>query len=232
MIQMEGVSRVFGQAPNEVKAIVDLNMSIQTGEYVAIMGPSGSGKSTLLHLVGCLDRPSSGRYLLEDREISSLDDTQLSRVRNEVLGFVFQQFHLLPRLNALKNVMLPLIYAPQYPPDASEKAGALLSAVGLGAKLSARPGELSGGQQQRVAIARALINEPSVILADEPTGNLDQESGKEILDIFEKLNQDGRTVIIVTHDPEVANRARRKIVLEDGMLLSDIPIGRTQGGQA
>ncbi|MBW1835639.1 MAG: ABC transporter ATP-binding protein [Deltaproteobacteria bacterium] len=232
MIQMEGVSRVFGQAPNEVKAIVDLNMSIQTGEYVAIMGPSGSGKSTLLNLVGCLDRPSSGRYLLEDREISSLDDTQLSRVRNEVLGFVFQQFHLLPRLNALKNVMLPLIYAPQYPPHASEKAGALLSAVGLGAKLSARPGELSGGQQQRVAIARALINEPSVILADEPTGNLDKESGKEILDIFEKLNQDGRTVIIVTHDPEVADRARRKIVLEDGMLLSDIPIGRTQGGQA
>ncbi|MBW2200697.1 MAG: ABC transporter ATP-binding protein [Deltaproteobacteria bacterium] len=232
MIQMEGVSRVFGRAPNEVKAIVDLNMSIQTGEYVAIMGPSGSGKSTLLNLVGCLDRPSSGRYLLEDREISSLDDTQLSRVRNEVLGFVFQQFHLLPRLNALKNVMLPLIYAPQYPPHASEKAGALLSAVGLGAKLSARPGELSGGQQQRVAIARALINEPSVILADEPTGNLDKESGKEILDIFEKLNQDGRTVIIVTHDPEVADRARRKIVLEDGMLLSDIPIGRTQGGQA
>jgi putative ABC transport system ATP-binding protein len=232
MIQMEGVSRIYGQTPNEVKAIVELNMSIQTGEYVAIMGPSGSGKSTLLNIVGCLDRPSSGRYLLEDREVSSLDDTRLSRVRNEVLGFVFQQFHLLPRLNALKNVMLPLIYAPQYPPHASEKAGALLSAVGLGAKLSARPGELSGGQQQRVAIARALINEPSVILADEPTGNLDKESGKEILDIFEKLNQDGRTVLIVTHDPEVADRALRKIVLEDGMLLSDTPIDRTQGGKA
>ena len=232
MIQMVGVSRVYGQAPNDVKAIVDLNMSIQTGEYVAIMGPSGSGKSTLLNLVGCLDRPSSGRYLLEDREIGSLDDTQLSRVRNEVLGFVFQQFHLLPRLNALKNVMLPLIYAPQYPLHASEKAGALLSAVGLGAKLSARPGELSGGQQQRVAIARALINEPAVILADEPTGNLDKESGKEILDIFEKLNQDGRTVVIVTHDPEVADRAQRKIVLEDGRILSDIPIGQTQGGKA
>jgi putative ABC transport system ATP-binding protein len=222
MIQMEGISRIYGRAPNDVKALVDLNISIQTGEYVAVMGPSGSGKSTLLNIAGCLDRPSSGRYLLENREVSSLDDAQLSKVRNEVLGFVFQQFHLLPRLNALKNVMLPLIYAPQYPPDLSEKAVALLSTVGLGAKLSAQPGELSGGQQQRVAIARALINDPSVILADEPTGNLDKESSKEILDIFENLNQDGRTVIIVTHDPEVADRALRKIVLEDGMILSDI----------
>jgi putative ABC transport system ATP-binding protein len=232
MIQMESVSRVYGRTPNDVKALMDLNISIQTGEYVAIMGPSGSGKSTLLNIVGCLDRPSSGRYLLENREIANLDDAQLSRVRNEVLGFVFQQFHLLPRLNALKNVMLPLIYASQYPPDASEKAMALLSTVGLAAKLSARPGELSGGQQQRVAIARALINEPSVILADEPTGNLDKESSKEILDIFEKLNQDGRTVVIVTHDPEVADRALRKIVLEDGRILSDIPIGHAQGGSA
>lgn len=231
MILLKGISRIYGQAPNDIKAIADLNLTIQMGEYVAIMGPSGSGKSTLLNILGCLDRPTAGHYLLENREMSSLGDVELSRVRNEVLGFVFQHFHLLPRLNALKNVMLPLIYASQYPPKAYEKAATLLSAVGLGDKLSARPGELSGGQQQRVAIARALINEPSVILADEPTGNLDKDSSGEILDIFKKLNQEGRTVIIVTHDNDVANETRRIIALEDGRVMKDKAHGESREGQ-
>jgi len=232
MIRLEGISRIYGQDSQEAKALADLDLTIRAGEHVAIMGPSGSGKSTLLNIIGCLDCPTSGRYLLEDREVSGMDDLELSRVRNEILGFVFQQFHLLPRLSATKNVLLPFIYASEYPPDASKKASALLSAVGLAGKLSARPGELSGGQQQRVAIARALINEPAVILADEPTGNLDIESGKEILDIFKKLNQEGRTVITVTHDPDVACEARRIIALEDGRIISDRDTKEPQGARA
>ena len=221
MIAFQNVSRIYGQPPQQVRAVDNIDLHIGTGEYIAIMGPSGSGKSTLLNLLGCLDRPDAGKYILKDREVSGLDDADLSQVRNQVLGFVFQQFHLLPRLNVLKNVMLPLIYTAEYPADAEDRAEALLSAVGLGGKLKSRPNELSGGQQQRVAIARALINEPAVILADEPTGNLDQDSGQEILDIFKKLHADGRTIILVTHDPDVGGRADRLLRIADGKIQSD-----------
>ena len=232
MIRLERISRLYGRPPQEIRALADIDLTIRAGEYVAIMGPSGSGKSTLLNIIGCLDRATDGRYILKEREVSTLDDAALSRVRNEVLGFVFQQFHLLPRLNVLKNVMLPLIYSPTYPPRASEQAAAVLSSVGLGSKLSARPGELSGGEQQRVAIARALINHPSVILADEPTGNLDRQSGREILDIFKGLNQEGRTVIMVTHDPEVAAEAERAVFIEDGKIVSDRTDFGDKGGRS
>jgi putative ABC transport system ATP-binding protein len=221
MIQLEGVSRVYGQPQNVVNALIDVSLVISEGEYVAIMGTSGSGKSTLLNVIGCLDLPTAGRYLLKSQEISSFDDAALSKVRNKTLGFVFQQFHLLPRLNALKNVLLPLIYSAEYPKDAQEKAAELLSAVGLADKMTSKPTELSGGQQQRVAIARALINDPSVILADEPTGNLDKDSGNEILDIFDKLNQKGSTIIVVTHDPEIAASTKRVIQISDGAITSD-----------
>jgi putative ABC transport system ATP-binding protein len=232
MIRLERISRLYGRPPEEIRVLADIDLTIRGGEYVAIMGPSGSGKSTLLNIIGCLDRASDGRYLLKGREVSTLDDAELSRVRNEVLGFVFQQFHLLPRLNVLKNVMLPLIYSATYPPEAQEQAAAVLSSVGLGSKLASKPGELSGGQQQRVAIARALINQPAVILADEPTGNLDRESGREVLDIFKRLNQEGRTVIMVTHDSEVAAEAERAVLIEDGKIVSDRANFQAQGGQS
>jgi putative ABC transport system ATP-binding protein len=230
MIRLEEISKLYGQPPQETRALSGIDLTISAGEYVAVMGPSGSGKSTLLNIIGCLDRATEGRYILKEREVSTLDDAALSSVRNEVLGFVFQQFHLLPRLNVLKNVILPLIYAPKYPSNASEMGEAALTSVGLQNKQAARPGELSGGQQQRVAIARALINEPSVILADEPTGNLDRQSGREILDIFKKLNGDGRTVIMVTHDPEVAAEAERTVVIEDGKITSDRSGSGKKGG--
>ncbi|EFK09456.1 ABC transporter, ATP-binding protein [delta proteobacterium NaphS2] len=230
MIRLEGISKLYGRPPRETRALSGIDLCIGAGEYVAVMGPSGSGKSTLLNIIGCLDRATEGRYILKEREVSTLDDAALSGVRNEVLGFVFQQFHLLPRLNVLKNVVLPLIYAPEYPSNASEMGEAALASVGLQSKRAAGPGELSGGQQQRVAIARALINSPSVILADEPTGNLDRQSGREILDIFRKLNHDGRTIIMVTHDPEVAAEAQRTVVIEDGRIASDRSGARSKGG--
>jgi len=221
MIRLEGINRLYGVPPQETRALSGIDLSIESGEYVAIMGPSGSGKSTLLNILGCLDHATEGRYVLKKRDVSTLNDTALSRLRNEVLGFVFQQFHLLSRLSVVKNVLLPLIYAPEYPSNAIEKGTATLASVGLEHKLAAKPGELSGGQQQRVAIARALINEPSIILADEPTGNLDKQSGREILDIFKKLNREGRTVIMVTHDATVAKEAKRVVVIEDGRIVSD-----------
>jgi len=221
MIRLEGISKLYGVPPQEMRALSGVDLSIENGEYVAIMGPSGSGKSTLLNILGCLDQATDGRYVLEERDVSTLKDKALSSLRNEVLGFVFQQFHLLSRLSVIKNVLLPLIYAPEYPSNAMEKGTAALSSVGLEHKRTAKPGELSGGQQQRVAIARALINEPSILLADEPTGNLDRQSGREILDIFKKLNREGRTVIMVTHDPEVAKESDRVVVIEDGKIVSD-----------
>ena len=231
MIKLEGIARIYGRPPQEMRALSGIDLTISAGEYVAVMGSSGSGKSTLLNILGCLDHATEGRYVLEKRDVSTLDDKALSRLRNEVLGFVFQQFHLLPRLSVLKNVLLPLIYAPEYPSKAVEMGNTALSSVGLEHKLGARPSELSGGQQQRVAIARALINQPAIILADEPTGNLDSQSGREILDIFKKLNRDGRTIIMVTHDPEVAAEAERVVVIEDGLIASDrIGSGNKGGG--
>ncbi len=221
MIRLERIRRLYGPDQQEIRALSGIDLTIGTGEYVAIMGPSGSGKSTLLNIIGCLEHATEGRYVLQERDVSTLDDAALSGLRNEVFGFVFQQFHLLPRLSVIKNVLLPLIYAPEYPSDALLKGKAALASVGLEHKRGAKPGELSGGQQQRVAIARALINEPSIILADEPTGNLDRQSSREILDIFKRLNRNGRTVIMVTHDSTVAESSGRVVVIEDGRIVSD-----------
>ena len=232
MIKLEGISKSYGVPPQETWALAGVNLSIEKGEYVSIMGTSGSGKSTLLNILGCLDQATQGHYTIEDRDVSTLGDAALSSLRNEVLGFVFQQFHLLPRLSVIKNVLLPLIYAPEYPSNAVEKGTTALSSVGLEHKLEAKPGELSGGQQQRVAIARALINEPSIILADEPTGNLDSQSGQEILDIFKRLNREGRTIIMVTHDPDIAKESKRVVVIEDGKIASDQSVSNEKGDRS
>jgi ABC-type lipoprotein export system ATPase subunit len=230
MIKLEELGRVFKQGDAELWALAGIDLEVAQGQYLAIMGSSGSGKSTLLNILGCLDRPSQGSYRLEDTEVDSLDLEGLARLRSETFGFVFQQFHLLPSLTAQRNVMLPLIYAQEFPADAAERAAGLLTRVGLGAKLESKPHTLSGGQQQRVAIARALINRPRVILADEPTGNLDSTSGREVMDLFAQLHEQGGTIIMVTHDPLVADRAQRVVSLEDGRIVSDRP--GSQGGSA
>ncbi len=233
LVELNEVARHYRPGGQAVRALDGVSLTVHAGEYLAIMGASGSGKSTLLNVLGLLDRPTSGRYVLDGREVENLDDRDLSNLRNELFGFVFQQFHLLPRLSAQKNVMLPLVYSSVYPPDAAGKAARMLAAVGLGSKLNSRPGELSGGQQQRVAIARALINDPKVILADEPTGNLDRSSGGEILEIFRTLNQQGRTIIIVTHDQSVAAQTKRVVLLSDGRVVRDGPPEATpEGGPA
>jgi len=198
-----------------------ISFRIDEGEYVAIMGTSGTGKSTLMNIMGCLDKPTGGSYKLDDTEVSSLDDDALSHLRNKKIGFVFQQFHLLERTTAIKNVMLPLIYAVNYPDDAKKRAEQVLSAVGLSDRKHYKPNELSGGQQQRVAIARALITDPEIIMADEPTGNLDRKNGLEVMAIFKKLHQQGRTIILITHDQAVTEHAQRIIVLNDGTIADD-----------
>ncbi len=212
MITIEDVWRTYRMGPARVDAVKGLSFTVAPGDFVAICGPSGSGKSTLMNILGCLDRPSAGRYLLEGVEVESLEDDALATLRNRRIGFVFQTFNLLPRMSALRNVELPMIYG-----------GALdsLGAVGLGGRIQHRPSELSGGEQQRVAIARALVNRPAIILADEPTGNLDNKAGEEILEIFRGLEQGGATIIIVTHNPRVADQARRVIQLDDGRIISD-----------
>ncbi len=221
MIRFEGLERVYSAGASQVAALAGVDLAIAEGEFLAVMGPSGSGKSTLLNIMGCLDRPTRGRYLLDGREVEGLDDEELSAIRNRTFGFVFQSFHLLPRLSVLKNVTLPLVYSPQYPENAAERAQELLSRVGLGGRATALPGQLSGGQMQRVAIARALINRPAAILADEPTGNLDQKSGAEVLELFKELNREGKAVILVTHDPKVAEWASRVLTMQDGLVVED-----------
>lgn len=218
MIRVENLRKVYRMGSVDVEALRGVSFEISAGEFVAIVGPSGSGKSTLLHLLGCLDVPTSGRYFLDGREVSSLNDDELARLRNRKIGFVFQAFHLLPRLTALENVQLPLVYRGVKGPERRRLAEEALSAVGLAHRADHRPNELSGGEQQRVAIARALVGDPAVILADEPTGNLDSRMGAEILDIFEQLNRGGRTVVMVTHDPVAASRAKRVLRLRDGLL--------------
>ncbi|HET6267920.1 MAG TPA: ABC transporter ATP-binding protein [Acidobacteriota bacterium] len=206
----------------KVYALRGVNLEIEKGDYVAIMGPSGSGKSTLMNLIGCLDTPTSGEYWLNGKAVSELTDDQLAKVRNEEVGFVFQTFHLLPRYTALENVQLPLIYGGNIPAEArQERAFEVLKQVDLEDRMGHRPNELSGGQRQRVAIARALINRPSILLADEPTGNLDSATGKDILGLFDKLHQAGNTIILVTHDAEVGGHARRTIRLRDGLIELD-----------
>jgi len=222
MLEVVNLFKSYRSGDIEVKALRDVSIKIESGEYVSIMGPSGSGKSTLMNLLGCLDTASSGSYKLDGQEVSVLNDDGLAMIRNRKIGFVFQTFNLLPRLTALANVELPMIYSGLNRKDRREKAIAALGKVGLADRMLHRPNELSGGQTQRVAIARALVNDPTIILADEPTGNLDRETGRDIINLFQKLNSEfGVTLIIVTHDIEVGRSAKRLIQLVDGGIVKD-----------
>jgi putative ABC transport system ATP-binding protein len=222
IVQLDDVRRSYQMGGETVQALRGLSLSIQPGEYVAIMGPSGCGKSTLLNLLGCLDRPSSGRYLLGGDDISALDDDSLSEIRGRRLGFIFQSYNLIQQLNVLENIEVPLFYQGRPEAEAREIAIQLAIRVGLERRLDHRPFELSGGQQQRVAIARALASDPILLLADEATGNLDSSSGREILDLFDELNAAGKTLVMVTHDPNTGERAKRLVRLRDGVLESDV----------
>jgi len=219
MIRLEQVSKRYDTGRRTVEALRDICVEIERGEYVALVGPSGSGKSTLLHLIGCLDRPTSGRYHLDGINVGALGINDLAEIRNRKIGFVFQRFHLLPRLSACENVTLPMRLARRPLRERQERAASLLRRVGLEDRLSHRPTELSGGEQQRMAIARAVANEPALLLADEPTGNLDSQSGAEVVRLLEELLDEGRTVIVVTHDEGLSRRARRTIRLHDGRIV-------------
>jgi putative ABC transport system ATP-binding protein len=221
LIEARGLWKSYSMQAEEVHALRGVDLDVESGEYAAIMGPSGSGKSTLMNLLGCLDTPSKGSYLLNGREVSAMDDDELAHVRNQEIGFVFQTFHLLPRASALRNVELPLVYRGVRAEERAERARKALESVDLGDRLGHRPNELSGGQRQRVAIARALVNEPSIVLADEPTGNLDSATGEEILAIFNQLNRRGNTLLVVTHEEDVAAHAKRIIRLRDGRIEKD-----------
>ncbi|SFX70057.1 putative ABC transport system ATP-binding protein [Thermoactinomyces sp. DSM 45891] len=221
MIQLTEVCKTYHSGKLHVPVLQNIDFYVNQGEYVAIMGPSGSGKSTLMNIIGCLDRPTSGSYQINGKEVSQMEDLELAKVRNRMIGFIFQQFQLLPRLSAQKNVELPLVYAGMSKSKRSSQAVEALRKVGLEDRKSHRPKELSGGQQQRVAIARALVNNPHVLLADEPTGALDTKSGQVILELFDELHQEGRTVVMITHDPEVARRAQRQIIIRDGEIIED-----------
>ena len=218
VVELRDASRVYQMGPTQVRALDHVDLRIDEGSYTAIMGASGSGKSTLLNIIGCLDRPTGGTYALGGRDVSSLDDDRLSAERNRRLGFVFQAYNLIPHLTVLENIEVPMEYAGTTPSEARARATQLADRMGLADRLDHRPTELSGGQQQRVAIARALANDPMVLLADEPTGNLDSKTGREILDLLDELNGQGRTLIIVTHDPLVAQRAHRTIHMLDGRI--------------
>lgn len=233
MINLENITKLYSMGSVEVRALDNVSFDISDGDYVSIMGPSGSGKSTLMHIVGCLDRPSSGRYSLQGEDVSKLDDIELAHVRNKRIGFVFQQFNLLPRETVLGNVEIPLMYAGVGGKERRRIATEALARVGLADRMHHRPAEISGGQKQRVAIARALVNSPSLILADEPTGNLDSRTGGEILAILDRLNAEGSTIVLVTHDRSVAERARRIVHLRDGSVerIEELDVERpTEGG--
>ncbi|WP_273849964.1 ABC transporter ATP-binding protein [Guptibacillus spartinae] len=218
MIQLEEITKSYTLGKESVNVLRGISLVINSGEFVAIMGPSGSGKSTLMNIIGCLDRPTTGSYLLNEEDVSQHKDQELAKVRNQSIGFVFQQFQLLPRLTALKNVELPMVYAGASKKEREERARDALAKVGLQDRVEHLPNELSGGQKQRVAIARALVNNPSLILADEPTGALDTATSVAIMDLFVQLNQEGTTIVVVTHEPEVAEYANRVIYVRDGLL--------------
>lgn len=221
VIELKDIMKTYQMGDSVVHALYQVNLKIEPGEFTSIMGPSGSGKSTMMNILGCLDRPTSGEYFLDGKEIAGYDDDELAHTRNAKIGFVFQNFNLLAKLTAQENVALPLVYAGVDEEERMERAKKALEAVGLGERLEHKPMEMSGGQRQRVAIARALINNPAIIMADEPTGNLDTKSSYEIMDIFKKMNESGKTVVMVTHEPDIAEQTKRILVMRDGHLVSD-----------
>ncbi|HUE40727.1 MAG TPA: ABC transporter ATP-binding protein [Chthoniobacterales bacterium] len=226
VVKLMDVHKTYHTGDVDVHAVRGVSLEIQRGEFVALMGASGSGKSTLMNILGCLDRPTSGRYVLDDADVSQLDRDRLADIRNHKLGFVFQSFNLLPRTSARENVELPLLYGTRHLTSAQlrQKADAVLGSVGLGGREDHHPSQLSGGQQQRVAIARALVNDPEIVLADEPTGNLDSRTSVEIMGIFQQLNERGITIIMVTHEADIATYARRNVVMRDGLILKDLQV--------
>lgn len=221
VIKLVDVVKTYVMGDSVVHALDHVDVEIKSGEFTAIMGPSGSGKSTMMNILGCLDRPTSGHYYLEGRDVAGYNDNELAKARNAHIGFVFQNFNLLPKLTAQVNVALPLVYAGVGEEERMERAKQALTIVGLGSRLDHRPNEMSGGQRQRVAIARALVNNPAIIMADEPTGNLDSKSSYEILDIFKEMNDNGKTIVMVTHEPDIAGRTKRILVMRDGKLAED-----------
>ena len=222
IIKTENLTKDYETGTQVVSALKGINLSVEKGEFLSIMGPSGSGKTTLMNIIGCLDSPTNGSYYLNDKSVSKLDDDELAKIRNEEIGFVFQSFHLLARNTAFDNVMLPLKYAGLSKEEATKRSNNVLDLVGLSSRSKHTPAELSGGQQQRVAIARALVNEPSILFADEPTGNLDSKTGQDVMKIFKDLNENGQTIILITHEDSIAKQSNRIITIMDGLIKSDI----------